>query len=424
MLPITSVWAGLRENPSQLMPRNSPPLLYAATSGSTPFRFWLHVSDVGHTLVIGPTGRGKSTFLGLIVAQWFRYPRARVFWFDKGYSAWALATAAGGKFFDPGGPKTKLAFCPLKHIDTDSDLQWAVSWIEVLCELNGLKFTPKRKNAAGDAMLNLRLSASRTLTDFCATIQDEEIREAIRPFTIEGPYGSLLDAEQDDLDVDSSTRLICFETEHLMQLEEKAKVPVLLYLFRRVERRLDGSPTLIALDEAWANLQYPVFASKLKEWLRTTRRKNGVVVLSTQQLSDIAKSDIADVVIEQCATQVLLPNDKAQVTGPPEHPGPRNFYERLGLSDREIAIIQTAVPKKHYYVISPHGRRLIDLSLADVALSFCAVNGDEDRAAIERLMKTHPEDWPERWLRSRKLFDWADYLSGLTKEMEEEIQCA
>jgi type IV secretion system protein TrbE len=91
----------------------------------------------------------------------------------------ALATAAGGKFFDPGGPKTRLAFCPLKHIDTDSDLQWAVSWIEVLCELNGLKFTPKRKNAAGDAMLNLRLSASRTLTDFCATIQDEEIREAI-----------------------------------------------------------------------------------------------------------------------------------------------------------------------------------------------------------------------------------------------------
>jgi type IV secretion system protein TrbE len=71
MLPITSVWAGLRENPSQLMPRNSPPLLYAATSGSTPFRFWLHVSDVA-----------------LIVAQWFRYPRARVFWFDKGYSAW------------------------------------------------------------------------------------------------------------------------------------------------------------------------------------------------------------------------------------------------------------------------------------------------------------------------------------------------
>jgi len=100
MLPITSVWPGLHENPSALMPKNSPPLLYAATTGATPFRFHLHVSDLGHTIVVGPSSAGKSTLLGLIAAQWFRYPNAQVFFFDKGYSSWMLTQAVGGEFYD------------------------------------------------------------------------------------------------------------------------------------------------------------------------------------------------------------------------------------------------------------------------------------------------------------------------------------
>jgi type IV secretion system protein VirB4 len=88
-------------------------LLFAATSGATPFRVNLHVSDLGHTLIFGPSGAGKSTALGLIAAQWFRYPRAQVFAFDRGYSIWMLTEAAGGEFYDLAGPKTDLAFCPL-----------------------------------------------------------------------------------------------------------------------------------------------------------------------------------------------------------------------------------------------------------------------------------------------------------------------
>ena len=112
LLPITAVWAGLRENPSSLMPRSSPPLLFAATTGATPFRVNLHVSDLGHTLMCGPSGAGKSTALGLIAAQWFRYPRAQVFAFDKGYSLFVLTKAAEGEFYDLAGDKTDLAFCP------------------------------------------------------------------------------------------------------------------------------------------------------------------------------------------------------------------------------------------------------------------------------------------------------------------------
>jgi type IV secretion system protein VirB4 len=157
LLPTTSVWAGLRENPSALMPKHSPPLVFAATTGATPFRVNLHVSDLGHTLVVGPSGAGKSTAMGLIAAQWFRYPRAQVFAFDRGYSIWMLTKAVGGEFYDLAGAKTELAFCPLTDIDGDSDLQWAVGWIEVLCQLNGLKFGPRRETRY-QAVLRLRLS--------------------------------------------------------------------------------------------------------------------------------------------------------------------------------------------------------------------------------------------------------------------------
>ena len=201
MMPITSVWAGLRENPSALMPKHSPPLLYAATSGATPFRFNLHVSDLGHTLIVGPPGAGKSTALGLIAAQWFRYPRAQVFAFDRGYSIWMLTEAMGGEFYDLAGPKTNLAFCPLREIDDDADLTWAVGWIEALCELNGCTFAPRHRNAVAEAVMQLRLSPTRTLTELSANVQDIEIREALQHFTVMGPLGSLLDAEYDDLGI-------------------------------------------------------------------------------------------------------------------------------------------------------------------------------------------------------------------------------
>src|SRR5215471_17981295 len=253
MLPITSVWAGQRENPSPLMPPHSPPLLYAATTAATPFRFNVHVSDLGHTLIVGPTGAGKSTALGLIAAQWFRYPRAQVFAFDRGYSIWMLTEAAGGEFYDLAGPNSELAFCPLRDIDGESDVAWAVGWIEVLCELNGLRFAPKHRNAVADAVTQLRLSPTRTLTELSANVQDMEIRDALQHFTVMGPLGSLLDAERDDL---GDGRFLSFETENLLQLDDKAVIPVLLYLFRRIEQRLDGSPTLILLDEAWSFLQH------------------------------------------------------------------------------------------------------------------------------------------------------------------------
>lgn len=418
MMPITSVWAGLRENPSALMPKHSPPLLYAATSGATPFRFNLHVSDLGHTLIVGPPGAGKSTALGLIAAQWFRYPRAQVFAFDRGYSIWMLTEAMGGEFYDLAGPKTNLAFCPLRDIDEDADLTWAVGWVEALCELNGLTFSPRHRNAVADAVAQLRLSPTRTLTELSANVQDMEIREALQHFTVVGPLGSLLDADYDDL---GSGRFLSFETENLLQLDDKAVIPVLLYLFRRIEQRLDGSPTLILLDEAWSYLQHELFRVRMKDWLKTMRRKNAVVVMATQQISDIANSEIADVVLENCPTKILLPNAEAK------NPGSRDFYTRVGLNERELEIMQVSVPKQHYYVVSKLGRRLVDLGVGKVGLSWVGVNGREERQLVEAVMERFPDSWREEWLRFKGLQGWADYFGTLeesAKPTEEEYLCA
>lgn len=416
LLPITSVWAGERENPSRLMPKNSPPLLFGATTGATPFRVNLHVLDLGHTLMCGPSGAGKSTALGLIAAQWFRYPRAQVFAFDKGHSLFVLTRAAGGEFYDLAGDSTDLAFCPLRDIDSDADLTWAVAWLEDLCTLNGLAVTPKHRNALTSALQQLRLSPSRTLTELSANVQDLDVREALQFYTLSGPLGHLLDADEDLL---GDGRFLTFETESLLQLDDKAVIPVLLYLFRRIEKRLDGSPTLVTLDEAWAYLRHPVFRERLRDWLKTLRRMNGIVLLATQNLSDICKSEISDVILEMCPTKILLPNAEAK------NPASKDFYDRIGLNSRELEILQTSIPKQHYYFISPLGRRLISLGIHNVALSFVGVNGREERQLVEDLIQQSPFGWQSAWLRYRaaalkdeQLLDWAVYYEQIQKESE------
>ncbi len=422
MLPISSVWPGERENPSRLMPKSSPPLLLGASAGDTPFRVNLHVSDLGHTLMCGPSGAGKSTALGLIVAQWFRYPHAQVFAFDKGFSLFALTHAADGEFYDLAGESSNLAFCPLAELDSDADVIWASSWIEDLCALNGMSLSPRHRNAITTAVQQLRLSPSRTFTELTANVQDMDVREALQYFTLSGPLGALLDADEDML---GAGRFLTFELESLLQLDDKAVIPVLLYLFRRIEKRLDGSPTLVTLDEAWAYLEHEVFRARLRDWLKTLRRLNGVVLLSTQNLSDICRSEISDVVLEMCPTKILLPNGEAK------NPASREFYDRIGLNSRELEIVQGSIPKQHYYFISPLGRRLISLGLHDVTLSFVGVNGREDRQSLSELMVRYGEGWQGEWLRSRakvlknsQLLEWADYYEKLSQESGANVLCA
>src|SRR5262249_6981980 len=143
---------------------------------------------------------------------------------------------------------------------------------------------------------------------------------------------------------------------------------------------------------------------RVREWLKTLRKLNGAVLLSTQNLSDIFNSPIRDVVLESCPTKVLLPNAEAA------NPASRQFYDSIGLNEREIGIVQTSIPKRHYYVVSPVGRRQIALGLGGVGLSFVGVNSREERKLVTETIAKFGDTWPSAWLRNRGLKDWADYL--------------
>src|SRR5271163_4626346 len=116
LMPTTNVWPGEEVNPCPFYPENSPPLCYAATTGGTPFRLDLHVGDVGHTLIVGPTGAGKSVLLATLVLQFRKYASAQISIFDKGGSSRASVLGLGGVFHDLG-LEGGLSFQPLVRID-------------------------------------------------------------------------------------------------------------------------------------------------------------------------------------------------------------------------------------------------------------------------------------------------------------------
>ena len=403
LLPTTALWAGAENNPCPFYPENSPPLSYTATTGFTPFRLSLHVGDVGHTLMVGKTGGGKSTALNFLLAQHMRYPDAQVFAFDKGYSSYVLANACGGTYYDIAGENSELAFCPLKSLDTAEDQSWAAEWIEIMLVLQGVTVTPGLRLAVYEAIMRLVRSPRRTLTEFVAELQDDELRQALSHYTLAGPMGSLLDAEEDSLrDGDFQV----FEMEHLMNLGEKNVVPVLLYLFRQIEKRMTGRPTLVALDECWLMLSNPLFRDKVREWLKTWRKKNAAVFMATQELADIMNSPIRDVVMASCPTKILLPNPEAR------EPSSAAMYEAIGLNDREIELLAHATVKRHYYYKSPLGRRMFSFGFGPVALSFVGAGGQEDLRTVRRLMNEHGSNWPAEWLRHRRLHGWAAMWEG------------
>lgn len=415
LLPLTAVWSGGEHNPCPYYPDESPPLMYAATTGATPFRMSLHVSDVGHTQLIGPTGAGKSTILALIMAQQFRYPNAQVFCFDKGYTAFVLAKASGGAHYDIAGEGSDLAFCPLAQLDTTNDRAWAKEYVESLVTIQmgeGGSLDSKLREEIHTAIERLaagsKESRHRTITDLRNTIQNERIKSALGYYTVDGNLGHLLDAESDSL---RDNQFVVFEMGHLMSMGDKALLPVLMYLFRQIEKRLNGQPTLLVLDEAWIMLRHPVFRERIREWLKVLRSANCAVVFATQNLSDVMKSEIADVIIELTATKILLPNAEAS------NEKVRPLYQAIGLNDRQIQNLAYARPKRDYYLMSASGRRMIDLGLGPVALAFTATSGKEKMARARELIKLHGDEFPYYWMLEHGVpQDWADLWIRKHKE--------
>lgn len=420
LLPLASIWPGLKQNPCDFFPAGSPPLMQTVTTGATPFRLNLHVGDVGHTLIFGPTGAGKSTLLALIAAQFSRYQSkpgmdgsklpASVLVFDYGYSLYTLCKAAQGIHYDIGNDSEEIgAVMPLADIDSPAGALWAEEWIATCYELQALKPpTPQQKTEIHRAIGLLRAAPmyGRSLTDFVAQVQDNDIQDALSHYTLKGPMGHLLDGAEDSMELAQFTT---FEVKELMSMGRANALPVLLYLFRRIEKTMHGQPVLLALDEAWAMLGDPVWREKVREWLKTLRKQNCSVVLATQSLSDAVRSGLLDVLTEQCPTKILLPNKEADQYGTKETPGPADLYTMFGLNKREIEILKNGQYKRDYYYKSPLGRRLFELGLGPLALAFLAVSDKDKLAEIRYFIDRYANDWPLSFLKHKGI-DYERYI--------------
>lgn len=398
LLPLSAIWAGEKYNPSDKFPPNSPPLMQTVTHGATPFRINLHVGDLGHTLIFGPTGAGKSVLLANILLNFQKYPNAKIFAFDKGRSLMATTLATGGIHYDIAGDDSSLAFAPLSNIKTPNQVTWAESWIETCLKLQNVTITPKHKKSIHEAMLSHVETNSRSLTEFISNLQDQELRDALSHYTVSGPAGFLLDAENDGLKL---SRITCFEIENLMNLGDQNIIPTLLYSFYRIEQALDGSPAIIILDEAWIALAHPAFKAKIKEWLKVLRKANCLVVMATQSLSDSAKSGILDILQESCPTKIFLPNNEAFNKGSDNTLGPYDLYKVFGLNDVQISAINNAIPKQEYYFVSPLGTRLFNMALGRMNLALTACNDKNSVRRIQELYAKDQKNWAYTWFNEK-----------------------
>nr|WP_194241196.1 conjugal transfer protein TrbE [Solimonas terrae] len=408
LMPLSAVWAGPERNAHL----DGPPLVVTRTAGATPFRLVTHVGDVGHTLVVGPTGMGKSVLLATLMLQFRRYAGARIFAFDMGRSLRATVLGLGGEHYDLGADGT-IAFQPLARIDRESDRAWAAEWVEGRLIQEGVAVGPAGKDAVWSALLSLASAPAeqRTLTGLSVLLQSNVLRQALQPYVLGGAHGRLLDAETDRL---GTAAVQGFEMEELMA-SRAAVLAVLGYLFAQLEKRFDGAPTLLVLDESWLFLDDPVFAARIRQWLKTLRKKNVSVIFATQSLADIKDSAIAPAIIESCASRIFLANPQAL------EPQLRMVYEGFGLNARQIEIVTQLQPKRDYYYQSRLGNRVFDLGLGPIALAFAGAAGPVDQRDIDALCaSTASSEFAPAWLRRRGL-GWAAELLSAFPHAEEKM---
>lgn len=395
MIPMSAVWSGARSNTHL----GGPPHVTADTTASTPFRLSTNVGDVGHTLMLGRTGGGKSAFLALLMVQWLKYPDARVIGFDKGRSARALCLGVGGSFFDLDLAGSSLKFQPLARVDEEVERAWARDWLVELLVAEGLEVGPSEKKLLWDALGPDGVAGmpvvQRTMYALKNTVQDAKIRQVIGQYCLGGVFGELFDGDHESL---SDSRFIIFEMEKLM--ETKAAVgPALSYLFHRVEDLFTGSPTLLVLDEAWTFLDHPMFAAKIREWLKVLRKKRVYVIFATQSIADAVDSSISPVLFESCVTQIFLPDEKAV------DPQMVSYYKNMGLNRQQIKLLSVATPKRHYYVRNAEGNRLFEINLREtpVAMAFCTASDPDSQRLIDEVQREAPRAFAERWLERKGL---------------------
>ena len=360
-----------------------------STSG-TPFYFNFHVRDVGHTTIIGPTGAGKTVLMNFLCAQAQKF-NCRTFFFDKDRGAEIFLRAIDGRYsiIDPG---KVCGFNPFQLDDTGENRTFLLEFLKILVSTNGENVDSADITKLSDAVKgNFKLDKQdRNLSNiipFLGIGGDGSLASRIEMWHGNGSHAKLFDNKNDVLDF-SQASVFGFEMAELLK-DSASLSPVLFYLFHKINISLDGTPTMIVLDEAWALIDNPVFAPKIKDWLKVLRKLNCFVIFATQSVEDASKSSISDTLIQQTATQIFLPNLKATEV----------YRTNFMLSEREYLLIKTTDPGTRFFII----KQGTDAVVARVDLSGMddVINVLSGRAETVRLLdkiRAETGDEPEKWL--------------------------
>jgi type IV secretion system protein VirB4 len=370
-----------------------PAVTILETTAASPYYFNFHRGDLGNFLVIGPSGSGKTVVLNFLLAQAQRFA-PRIVFFDKDRGAEIFMRAMGGRY-DVIRPGVRTSFNPLQLPDTPANRRFLQAWTARLLTSNGETL------AAEDlAVISAAVSANfeqaqefRRLRYFRELFlggrrpMPGDLASRLVPWINEGDRAWLFDNERDHLDLDA--RLVGFDMTNLLD-DPVLRTPTMMYLFHRVEERLDGSPAIIVVDEGWKALDDDVFVARIRDWEKTIRKRNGLVGFATQSARDALESRIATAVIEQSATQIFLPNPKAHI---------KDYCEGFGLTGHEFDLVRTLPDTSRCFLIK-HGKESVvaRLNLNGMPELLTVLSGRERTVRLLDDIRAEVGDDPAAWM--------------------------
>lgn len=358
------------------------------TTSATPFFFNFHQGDLGNFSVIGPSGSGKTVVMNFLAAQAQKFS-PRTILFDKDRGAEVFVRGIGGTYsrIAAGHP---TGFNPLALPDTPSNRAFLRDWLGVLLAATGPEELAIIAAAVDAAYANdpglRRLSHFRELLAGSRRPQPGDLASRLDAWIGTGEHSWLFDNAEDRLDL--SARSLGFDMTALLE-SPRLRTPVMMYLFHRIEERLDGQPTMILIDEGWKALDDEVFAARIRDWLKTLRKRNALVGFATQSARDALDSRIATALVEQTATMVFMPNARARA---------EDYCEGFGLTLHELDLIRTLPAHSRCFLVrQPDASVVVRLDLAGMPEVLTVLSGRESTVRKLDALRAELGDAPSAW---------------------------
>ncbi len=369
------------------------PVCLFETTSSTPYYFDFHEGDLGNFLVVGPSGSGKTVYLNFLLAQ-SRKLNPRIVLFDKDRGSDVFIRSLGGRYatISPGEP---TGFNPLTLDDTPANRAFLRDWVATLVKpAKGDLSEEEAEVIAMAVAINFEQDAElRCLSVFAELLagtakpSSSSLSARMRKWIGSGEHAWLFDNKDDHLDLSADT--VGFDMTQVLDNPE-IRSPAMMYLFHRIQERLNGERSIIVIDEGWKALDDPQFQYRLKDWLKTIRKRNGIVGFVTQSLGDALGSPIAAAISEQTAVQMYLPNPRARED---------EYQDRLALSHHEFQILRS-LPETSRCVLIKKGRQSVvaRLDLSDRPEILKLLSGRESSVRELDAIRAQVGDAPAKWL--------------------------